>query len=69
MQAKYSGLLLTFEAPEDAEEYGALYEWGYWEGRTYKGVGPLPDGYWVYRWPLWYVWERNHVAEAPPPPG
>jgi hypothetical protein len=60
---KYEGLLAILEVPGDVRIYGSLYDWGYWPGGTYAGVNGLPEGYWVYREPSWYLWQQ--VAAAP----
>jgi hypothetical protein len=55
---KYQGLVATFRASEDVDEYGNHYDWGYWPGGQYKGLGDQPAGYWVYVAPNWYIWTR-----------
>lgn len=53
---KYKNLLRIVEAPGDAAAYGAVRDFGYWEGTTYAGQNDLPKGYWVYVAPNWYIW-------------
>jgi hypothetical protein len=82
VSGKYAELLGTFEVPEDVEQYGTWHDYGFWEGRSYKGINDLPRGYWVYVAPTWYIWARqatpaqpaalpaepNELPDAPPVP-
>jgi hypothetical protein len=55
MGGKYQNLLRVVEAPADAA-YGALHDYGHWDGTSYAGQDNLPTGYWVYVAPNWYIW-------------
>jgi hypothetical protein len=76
VNGKYADLLGTFQIPEDVEQYGTWHDYGFWEGRSYKGINDLPRGYWVYVAPTWYIWARevtptvpaSHPVEPPAPP-
>lgn len=65
VNGKYAELLGTFEVPEDALQYGTWHDYGFWEGRSYKGVNDLPRGYWVYVAPTWYIWARQATPAVP----
>lgn len=56
LEGKYKNLLRIVEAAGDAAYYGAIRDFGYWEGTTYAGQNNLPKGYWVYVSPNWYIW-------------
>ena len=72
---KYSKLLRTLEVPQDASAYGQLYDFGWWNGTSWRGHVQLPPGYWVYVAPRWYIWggrlqtpEAKSRPQAPQPP-
>ncbi|MCY2965708.1 MAG: von Willebrand factor type A domain-containing protein [Planctomycetota bacterium] len=56
MKGKYSNLLRVIRAEGDREVYGEVSEYGLWEGRDYQDHTNLPQGYWVYVAPNWYIW-------------
>jgi len=56
MNGKYRNLLRIVEAPADGASYGAFYDYGHWDGTSYAGHDKLPQGYWVYVAPNWYIW-------------
>ena len=58
ISGKYSGLLMTLRVPEDEGSYGEFYDYGYSDEKAYKDHEGLPDGYWVYVAPNWYLWEK-----------
>lgn len=69
---KYQKLLVRLHVPEDEATYGKEYDWGAWNGTSYKSFDKLPPGYWVYAAPHWYIWEQQRGAKpgefpAPPP--
>lgn len=55
----YKGLLKTLRIPEDCAAYTRFADYGWWEGSEYKGFRDLPQGYWVYVYPNWYVYETS----------
>jgi hypothetical protein len=57
---KYSTLLKIVNVPEDQASYGTYYDYGYWSGSSWKGYQNLPQGYWVYVYPNWYIWGQKH---------
>lgn len=56
MNGKYKNLLRIVEAEGDRASYGAFYDYGRWEGTSYREQNNLPQGYWVYVYPNWYIW-------------
>ncbi len=58
---KYGGLIMTLICPQDREEYGPFKDWGWWgAGAPYCGQKTKP-GYWVFRYPYWYVWRHLNL--------
>lgn len=55
-QGKYGSLLHALECPEDAKEFGPLFEFGYWTGFSRAKQNNLKPGYWVYAEPFWFIW-------------
>jgi hypothetical protein len=56
VNGKYKNLLRIIEAPEDSATHGVFDDYGRWEGTSYRGQNNLPQGYWVYVAPHWYIW-------------
>ncbi len=56
VNGKYKNLLRIIEAPEDGASHGTFDDYGRWEGTSYRGQNNLPQGYWVYVAPHWYIW-------------
>ncbi len=56
VSGKYKNLLRIVEAPADSATYGAFHDYGHWEGTSYLDQNNLPQGYWVYVSPNWYIW-------------
>jgi Ca-activated chloride channel family protein len=56
VNGKYRNLLRIVEAPADAESYGPFHDYGRWEETSYAGQSNLPQGYWVYVAPNWFIW-------------
>jgi secreted protein with Ig-like and vWFA domain len=56
VDGKYKNLLRIVEAPGDVSSYGAARDFGRWEGTSYANQNNLPQGYWVYVYPNWYIW-------------
>src|SRR5436853_3060652 len=53
---KYAMLLKQIAVPQDTETYGIFADSGYWQGTEWAGFKDLPQGYWVYMKPYWYIW-------------
>jgi hypothetical protein len=62
---KYQGLLDKIPVPDDLALYGEFNDWGFWPGTSWAGYTGLPQGYWVYVYPCWYIWERSTQPEPP----
>ena len=56
MNGKYQNLLRIVPAEGDAATYGTFHEFGRWDGTSYLDQNNLPQGYWVYVAPDWYIW-------------
>jgi secreted protein with Ig-like and vWFA domain len=56
VNGKYKNLLRIVEAPEDSAAHGEWNDYGRWDGTSYRGQNNLPQGYWVYVAPHWYIW-------------
>lgn len=56
---KYSQLLRMVEVEPDFLKYTAVKDYGYDETGSYAGYDSLPEGYWVYVYPNWYIWGRT----------
>jgi hypothetical protein len=69
IDGKYSVLLRRVRIPRDVRSYGEVNDWGYWEGTEYGGFTELPQGYWVYVEPDWYVWGESTGGRRAPTTG
>ena len=58
-EGKYLELLDKFTRPDDLDAFGAFHEFGYRHGENFLGKDGTPDGYWVYVFPDWYVWQQK----------
>lgn len=61
VKSKYGMLLRQFKVAKDSQTYGLLRELGYRTRTSYAGHTNLPEGWWVYVHPYWYIW-RDHTA-------
>jgi hypothetical protein len=68
VRGKYQGLLDKIPVPDDVASYGEFNDWGYWTGTSWAGFTGLPQGYWVYVYPCWYIWARTTAPIEPAPP-
>jgi hypothetical protein len=60
---RYSNLLRRIAAPDDKAGYGEFRDYGpYQHTAEYQGERSIPEGYWVYVHPYWYVWGQRHQA-------
>jgi hypothetical protein len=55
---KYRHLLAVLYVPADRSTYPTGTDYGSWTGREYAGYGGLPNGYWVYEYPRWFIWKE-----------
>lgn len=56
VNGKYRNLLRMIEAASDRSRYGDFHDFGRWQGTSYLGQDNLPQGFWVYVYPRWYIW-------------
>jgi len=56
---KYAGLLQTLACYTDEGQYGKTHDLGYRKSGEYCGYTTTQAGYWVWKNPYWYVWERK----------
>ena len=61
---KYSKLLIKFAVAQDFAQYGAFHEFGLWDGKSYADKKDLPQGYWVYVYPNWYIWKNENQVPS-----
>jgi len=61
VDGKYKRLLEKIRFPEDLQTYGAFNDYGYWPGGSYAGQDNLPQSYWVYVYPNWFLWGDTTV--------
>lgn len=54
---KYTGLLRTIPAKFDYLSYSAFNDYGFSRESSYAGQDDIPEGYWVYVYPNWYVFK------------
>jgi tetratricopeptide (TPR) repeat protein len=55
---KYANLLRTITVKSDLVD-GLFQDYGFWDSETYAGNKDLPEGYWVYVYPKWYIFEKR----------
>ncbi|MDB5391243.1 MAG: von Willebrand factor related domain, partial [Planctomycetaceae bacterium] len=60
---KYKSLLRRLNVPEDAQKYGQYRDYGFDQTKAYGGAENLPEGYWVYVAPYWYIWGETTQAK------
>lgn len=63
VDGKYANLLVRIEVCDDMATYTAFRDYGFYSGSEYAGYANLPEGYWVYLYPHWYIW---HDLGSPP---
>lgn len=63
---KYSNAIAAIYAPEDEKDNSPFSEYG-WRDATesYKNVGPMPGGWWVYASPYWVIWDLKDGQRGP----
>jgi len=59
VNGKYSKLLRKITVKFDYLANGAFSDYGHWKFRAYAGYTDLPEGYWVYVYPDWYIFEKK----------
>jgi beta-lactamase regulating signal transducer with metallopeptidase domain len=56
VDGKYEMLLRQIYVPDDVDNYAEFNDFGLYQGASYAGFDDLPNGYWVYVEPYWYIW-------------
>ena len=51
------------EVERDYRIYSAFHDYGSFPATDYAGHRNLPEAYWVYVYPHWYLWERVQSEE------
>jgi hypothetical protein len=59
VEGKYTELLEIFEAESDYRAYSTFHDFGHYPATSYAGQSDLPEGYWVYVYPNWYIWKNK----------
>lgn len=65
VDGKYKRLLEKIRVPQDLQTYGEFEDYGFWAGGSYAGQDNLPQGYWVYVYPNWFLWGDTTVKTPP----
>ena len=53
-------LLRRVHVPTDSANYGEFRDYGkYGAIADYHGEKSIPEGYWVYVFPYWYIWAEQ----------
>lgn len=56
---KYRELLRKIAVPDDKASYTEFHDYGFYPAcASYGGHKDLPEGYWVYVFPHWYIWKE-----------
>jgi hypothetical protein len=59
VNGKYAELLEIFAVESDYRSYSAFHDFGHYPATSYAGQADLPEGYWVYVYPNWYIWKTK----------
>ena len=59
VNGKYSKLMRTIKVEYDYLAYTEFSDYGFSKESSYGGQTDIPDGYWVYVYPNWYVYEKE----------
>jgi hypothetical protein len=65
VNGKYAMLLRQIHAPKDAETYKDFADLGNQEEPEWAGAKDVPEGYYVYAAPYWYIW-RDLASKGTP---
>jgi hypothetical protein len=63
VNGKYAMLLRQVKVPQDYETYKDFHDEGFVDDSEWAGQKDMPEGYYVYVYPYWFVW-RDEVARA-----
>jgi HEAT repeat protein len=57
VNGKYAKLLRRLKVPQDRQTYNDFSDYGIFPAiAEYGGYKDVPQGYWVYVYPYWYIW-------------
>jgi HEAT repeat protein len=56
VNGKYARLLRRIKVPQDRQAYTDFNDFGTYPATDYAGYTGIPQGYWVYVYPYWYIW-------------
>jgi len=56
VNGKYRKLLRRIKVEGDKASYTEFRDYGFYTGTSYAGFNDLPQGFWVYAYPYWYIW-------------
>jgi hypothetical protein len=56
VNGKYARLLRRLKVPQDRQSYTDFNDYGHYPATDYAGYTNIPEGYWVYVYPYWYIW-------------
>jgi hypothetical protein len=56
VMGKYGKLLRRLKVPQDKANYTDFNDYGHYPATDYAGYTGIPEGYWVYVYPNWYIW-------------
>jgi hypothetical protein len=56
VNGKYAKLLKRIKVPQDRQSYTDFTDYGHYPATNYAGYDNIPEGYWVYVYPYWYIW-------------
>ncbi len=65
VNGKYGNLLTILTVAKDVHQYGKFHDYGYYNGTSWAGMKGLPQGYWVYVYPRWYIWGEKNQRNVP----
>jgi hypothetical protein len=56
VNGKYAKLLRRLNVPQDRQTYTDFNDYGPYPATDYAGYTAIPEGFWVYVFPHWYIW-------------
>ncbi len=59
---KYEMLLAQIKVEKDLATHKEFDDYGFRNVREYAGYKNLPQGYWVYAYPYWYIWRDESAV-------
>ena len=60
---KYRTLRYTIFAPQERVSHGDFLEFGYRKRSEYLGQTKIPEGYWIWVYPHWFIFEEDLSKE------